>query len=55
MFTVEYLLRLWSAVEIPMLNRLPRWKARVRYALRPIMLIDLFAVLPFYFQWVYPV
>jgi voltage-gated potassium channel len=54
-FSIEYLLRLWSAVEIPMLNRLPRWKARVRYALRPIMLIDLFAVLPFYFQWVYPV
>ena len=51
-FTIEYLLRLWSAVDIPMLSRLPPWRARLRFALRPIMLIDLFAVLPFYLQWV---
>jgi len=49
-FSVEYLLRLWSAVDIPMLSRLPPWRARLRFALRPIMLIDLFAVLPFYLQ-----
>lgn len=54
-FSIEYVLRLWSAVEIPMLSRMPPWRARLRFALRPIMLIDLFAVLPFYFQWVYPV
>jgi hypothetical protein len=28
-FTVEYALRIWSAVEIPMLSRLPRWQARL--------------------------
>ena len=25
-FTIEYVLRLWSSVEIPMLSRLPRWR-----------------------------
>jgi voltage-gated potassium channel len=54
-FSIEYLLRLWSAVEIPMLSRMPRWRARLRFASRPIMLIDLFAVLPFYFSWLVPI
>jgi len=54
-FSIEYLLRLWSAVEIPMLSRMPRWRARLRFASRPIMLIDLFAVLPFYFTWLVPI
>ena len=53
-FSVEYVLRLWSAVDIPMLSRLPPWRARLRFALRPIMLIDLFAVLPFYLQSIVP-
>ena len=53
-FSIEYVLRVWSAVDIPMLSRMPRWRARLRFALRPIMLIDLFAVLPFYLQWIYP-
>ena len=54
-FSIEYLLRLWSAVDIPMLSRMKPWKARLRFASRPIMLIDLFAVLPFYFSWLVPV
>jgi voltage-gated potassium channel len=29
-FTVEYVLRVWSAVEIPMLSRPPRGQARLR-------------------------
>jgi voltage-gated potassium channel len=49
-FSIEYVLRLWSAVEIPMLSRVPHWKARLRFAARPIMIIDLLAVLPWYFQ-----
>jgi len=53
-FTVEYALRLWSAVEIPMLTRLPRWQARLRYAVRPMMIIDLLAFLPWYLHWLYP-
>jgi voltage-gated potassium channel len=51
-FTVEYALRLWSSVEIPLLRRLPHWKARLRFALRPMMIIDLLAFLPWYF---YPI
>jgi voltage-gated potassium channel len=53
-FTVEYALRIWSAVEIPMLSRLKRWQARLRYAMRPMMIIDLLAFLPWYLHWVYP-
>ena len=37
-----------------MLSRMKPWKARLRFATRPIMLIDLFAVLPFYFSWLVP-
>ena len=54
-FTVEYVLRVWSSVEIPMLSRLPRWRARLRFASRPIMIIDLLAFLPFYLYWIVPI
>ena len=48
-------LRLWSAVDIPMLSRMKPWQARLRFALRPIMIIDLLAVLPFYLQFLIPI
>lgn len=54
-FTVEYVLRVWSAVEIPMLSRLPPWKARLKFARRPMMLIDLLAFAPWYLSWLYPI
>ena len=38
-FTVEYVARLWTA------------RRRVRYALSPLALIDLAAILPFYLPW----
>jgi voltage-gated potassium channel len=47
-FSVEYGLRLWTAVEVPFLKRLPPWKARLTLALRPALLIDLAAILPFF-------
>lgn len=47
-FSTEYGLRLWTAVEVPFLKRLPPWKARLRLALRPALLIDLGAILPFF-------
>jgi voltage-gated potassium channel len=53
-FTIEYVLRVWSAVEIPMLSRLPRWQARLRFATRPMMIIDLLAFFPWYLHWMYP-
>ncbi|MDC0948612.1 ion transporter [Gammaproteobacteria bacterium] len=45
-FSIEYLLRLWVAPEHPHFRRLSPAKARLRYALRPVALIDLIALLP---------
>jgi len=50
-FTVEYALRLWSCVEVPLLRSLPPWRARAKFAARPLMVIDLFAILPFYLSF----
>jgi voltage-gated potassium channel len=54
-FTIEYVLRTWSAVDIPTLSRLSPWRARLHFALRPIMLIDLLAFAPWYVQLLIPV
>lgn len=43
-FTVEYALRLWSCTAT---GRSPIW-GRLRYALHPMLLIDLVAILPFF-------
>lgn len=53
-FTIEYVLRLWSAVDIPLLRRLPHWQARLKFALRPMMIIDLLAFLPWYIYQIIP-
>ena len=50
-FTVEYALRLWSCVEVPMLHALPPWRARLHFATRPLMVIDLIAIAPFYLSF----
>ena len=54
-FTVEYALRVWSANE----QSYPRYKhplwGRLRYAASPMALIDLFAILPFYLSFLFPV
>jgi voltage-gated potassium channel len=47
-FTIEYVARLWSAVEVPYLARLPGWRARLAWAMRPYLIIDLIAVLPYF-------
>lgn len=49
-FTVEYLLRLWSCT-VAEEYRHPLW-GRLRYAIQPLPLIDLLAVLPFYLPFV---
>jgi voltage-gated potassium channel len=54
-FTIEYVLRVWSAVDIPMLSRLPHWRARLHFVLRPIMVIDFLAFAPWYLQWLFPI
>jgi voltage-gated potassium channel len=47
-FTVEYVLRLWASYEHPMVRQYGAFMGRVRFAMRPIMLIDLLAFAPFY-------
>ena len=49
-FTLEYVLRLWTAVEVPFLRHDPPWKARLKLAATPALIIDLLAILPFYVQ-----
>ena len=46
MFTIEYFLRLWTAVEDPRYAR--PVVGRLRYAVTPFALVDLLAILPFY-------
>jgi len=50
-FTVEYLLRLWVAVESGDERFHPPVAGRIRFALTPMALIDLVAILPFYLSW----
>lgn len=47
-FTAEYALRIWTAVEVPYLARKAPWKARLKLARQPSLIIDLLAFLPFY-------
>jgi voltage-gated potassium channel len=53
-FTLEYFARLWVGVEMPFLNRMSPWKARLNLAARPFMLLDLAVILPFYFTFFFP-
>jgi voltage-gated potassium channel len=53
-FTVEYVLRLWSAVEHGPHQHLSARRSRLKYALSPAGIIDLIAVLPFWFALVLP-
>jgi len=53
-FTVEYGLRLWSAVEHGPHRHLNHAHARLKYALSPAGIVDLIAVLPFWFAFVLP-
>jgi voltage-gated potassium channel len=52
--TIEYALRLWVAVEHPLYRHLPPGRARLIYALSAPAIVDLIAVLPFWFAWVLP-
>jgi voltage-gated potassium channel len=53
-FTVEYLLRLWSAVEHGPHRHMAAARARLKYVLSPAGIVDLAAVLPFWFAFVLP-
>lgn len=52
-FTVEYLLRLWSCTTDENIRMSIR--GRIKFALTPLALVDLFAILPFYIPMVIPI
>jgi len=47
-FSVEYVLRIWSCVDVLEDDNRPHWRQRVAYFFTPMALIDLLAILPFY-------
>lgn len=47
-FTFEYLVRIWSCVDKPRYAGLTPLKARLKWLITPLALIDLLAILPFY-------
>ena len=51
-FTVEFLLRVWSAPENPAWRRMKAGRARLRYLLTPMAVIDLISILPFWLQFI---
>jgi len=53
-FTVEYALRVWTAVEHAPHRHLPAHRARLRYILSGAGIVDLVAVLPFWFAFLLP-
>ena len=52
-FTVEYVLRLWTADL--MHPRIRAVRARFKYALSPMAIIDIVAILPFYLPYAFPI
>lgn len=51
LFSVEWLLRVWSCVENPLFNH--PVKGRLRFVFTPVMVADLLAILPFYLPMVF--
>jgi voltage-gated potassium channel len=53
-FTIEYVLRLWAAIEYPPFRHISPVKARLRYAATGGSIIDLLTILPFYLAMLVP-
>jgi len=52
-FTIEYILRIWTADKI--YPSLTPFRARIKYMFSFMALVDLFAILPFYLPFIFPV
>jgi len=50
-FTVEYLARVWSSIDLKDMTDSSPIIGRIKYMLRPIALVDLIAILPFYLSF----
>lgn len=47
-FTIEYIARVWSSIDLDSANDTSPILGRIKYMLTPIALVDLIAILPFY-------
>ena len=47
-FTIEYLARVWSSIDLSERNASSPFIGRIKYMLSPMALIDIIAILPFY-------
>ncbi|HFC05268.1 MAG TPA: cyclic nucleotide-binding domain-containing protein, partial [Rhizobiales bacterium] len=52
-FTLEYIARIWASAEFPFSSKEPVWKTRLKFALRPLQVIDLLVILPFYLSFLF--
>lgn len=50
-FTLEYAARLWVCTEHPPFQGLEPWRARLKFARSPFMIVDLLAIAPFYLSF----
>ncbi len=55
LFTLEYGVRVWAAVERDDGRYQAPWRGRLRYMMSPLAVIDLLAILPFYIGFLLPV
>lgn len=51
-FTIEYVARVWVCTESPELASLPSHRARFKYVVGPVSLIDLIAIVPFFLSFI---
>jgi len=54
-FSIEYVLRVWSCTESQRFNHPSRLKARIRYMITPVALIDFIAIAPFYISLLFAI
>lgn len=47
-FSIEYAARLWVCTEHPPFRGLSSWRARLKFARSPLMIVDFLAIAPFY-------
>ncbi len=55
LFTVEYLLRIWSITDVESKDGERLWPSRLKYIASPMALIDLMAILPFYLTFFFSI